>query len=155
MRNKNSPRMISTTIRTLSAAIVNQASAISPTSIAEATRALTRSVIATGHRYPAARMSGAQGRIRTSVARKERQIYSLLPLTARPPVHNLFDPSHTQLEILIASWLTASHSRRGDRRQPPLVRCNLSWQEFTARRGGAKIQPVGAADAINTRCYQY
>jgi hypothetical protein len=32
--------------------------------------------------------NGAQGRIRTSVARKERQIYSLLPLTARPPVHN-------------------------------------------------------------------
>jgi hypothetical protein len=31
---------------------------------------------------------GAQGRIRTSVARKERQIYSLLPLTARPPVLN-------------------------------------------------------------------
>src|SRR5579862_7755866 len=30
---------------------------------------------------------GAQGRIRTSVARKERQIYSLLPLTTRPPVH--------------------------------------------------------------------
>ena len=27
-----------------------------------------------------------QGRIRTSVARKERQIYSLLPLTTRPPV---------------------------------------------------------------------
>jgi hypothetical protein len=33
------------------------------------------------------RKAGAQGRIRTSVARKERQIYSLLPLTARPPVH--------------------------------------------------------------------
>src|SRR6185312_4565064 len=32
---------------------------------------------------------GAQGRIRTSVARKERQIYSLLPLTTRPPVRNL------------------------------------------------------------------
>ena len=31
--------------------------------------------------------AGAQGRIRTSVARKERQIYSLLPLTTRPPVH--------------------------------------------------------------------
>ena len=30
--------------------------------------------------------TGAQGRIRTSVARKERQIYSLLPLTTRPPV---------------------------------------------------------------------
>src|SRR5208283_5460725 len=33
------------------------------------------------------RKPGAQGRIRTSVARKERQIYSLLPLTTRPPVH--------------------------------------------------------------------
>ena len=32
--------------------------------------------------------NGAQGRIRTSVARKERQIYSLPPLTARPPVRN-------------------------------------------------------------------
>src|SRR6185312_10529445 len=31
-------------------------------------------------------MDGGQGRIRTSVARKERQIYSLLPLAARPPV---------------------------------------------------------------------
>ncbi len=30
--------------------------------------------------------SGGRGRIRTSVARKERQIYSLLPLAARPPV---------------------------------------------------------------------
>jgi hypothetical protein len=33
---------------------------------------------------------GAQGRIRTSVARKERQIYSLLPLTTRPPVQKPF-----------------------------------------------------------------
>ena len=130
MRNKNSPRMISTTIRTLSAAIVNQASAISPTSIADATRALLAALIAPGRRIPTATISGAQGRIRTSVARKERQIYSLLPLTARPPVHNLFDPSHTQLEVLIASGLTGSHSRRGDRRQPPLVRCKLSWREF-------------------------
>ena len=30
--------------------------------------------------------TGGQGRIRTSVARKGRQIYSLLPLTTRPPV---------------------------------------------------------------------
>ncbi len=29
---------------------------------------------------------GGQGRIRTSVAHRERQIYSLLPLTTRPPV---------------------------------------------------------------------
>jgi hypothetical protein len=39
---------------------------------------------------------GAQGRIRTSVARKERQIYSLLPLTARPPVPN-FSFFHSRL----------------------------------------------------------
>src|SRR5271169_484485 len=36
---------------------------------------------------------GGQGRIRTSVARKERQIYSLLPLTTRPPVHRLRSPA--------------------------------------------------------------
>src|SRR5207245_7501255 len=36
------------------------------------------------------RIPGAQGRIRTSVARKERQIYSLLPLTTRPPVQKPF-----------------------------------------------------------------
>ena len=36
---------------------------------------------------PTVKNPGAQGRIRTSVARKERQIYSLLPLTTRPPVH--------------------------------------------------------------------
>ncbi len=34
---------------------------------------------------------GGQGRIRTPVARKERQVYSLLPLTARPPVQFSFD----------------------------------------------------------------
>ena len=31
--------------------------------------------------------TGGQGRIRTSVARKGRQVYSLLPLATRPPVH--------------------------------------------------------------------
>jgi hypothetical protein len=36
---------------------------------------------------------GAQGRIRTSVARKERQIYSLLPLTTRPPVPSMARPA--------------------------------------------------------------
>ena len=39
------------------------------------------------NRFMQLRIPGAQGRIRTSVARKERQIYSLLPLTTRPPVH--------------------------------------------------------------------
>ena len=41
---------------------------------------------------PSPCLYGAQGRIRTSVARKERQIYSLLPLTARPPVPNSLLP---------------------------------------------------------------
>ena len=35
---------------------------------------------------PAVRSGGGRGRIRTSVARKERQIYSLLVLTTHPPV---------------------------------------------------------------------
>ena len=46
------------------------------------------------------KITGAQGRIRTSVARKERQIYSLLPLTTRPPVRLV--ASH---ESLVASSL--------------------------------------------------
>ena len=50
-----------------------------------------------------AEAAGAQGRIRTSVARKERQIYSLLPLTTRPPVHAL---------ILIARSLIARSAAR-------------------------------------------
>jgi hypothetical protein len=39
---------------------------------------------------------GAQGRIRTSVGRLDRQIYSLLPLTARPPVHICRAPAGTR-----------------------------------------------------------
>jgi hypothetical protein len=35
---------------------------------------------------PAVRSDGGRGRIRTSVARKERQIYSLLVLATHPPV---------------------------------------------------------------------
>ena len=37
--------------------------------------------------------SGGRGRIRTSVARKGRQIYSLLPLATRPPVRARSEPS--------------------------------------------------------------
>ena len=35
-------------------------------------------------------LSGGQGRIRTSVDRKGRQVYSLLLLTAQPPVRSGF-----------------------------------------------------------------
>ena len=40
--------------------------------------------------------SGGRGRIRTSVARKERQIYSLLPLAARPPVQTRNTPTQSE-----------------------------------------------------------
>jgi hypothetical protein len=41
--------------------------------------------------------SGGRGRIRTSVARKERQIYSLLPLAARPPVRTRNTPTQARI----------------------------------------------------------
>ena len=49
--------------------------------------------------------TGGRGRIRTSVARKERQVYSLLPLTARPPVQTIARNATTQSEILNAGKL--------------------------------------------------
>ena len=42
-----------------------------------------------------AEAGGGRGRIRTSVARKGRQIYSLLPLATRPPVRASSDSSGT------------------------------------------------------------
>src|SRR6185437_6308824 len=74
----------SATSRTFPGSSVNQASTISASSIPPAVRAFAAAFIAIANRCS---NSGAQGRIRTSVARKERQIYSLLPLTTRPPVH--------------------------------------------------------------------
>ena len=44
-------------------------------------------------RSPHPAKAGGRGRIRTSVARKGRQIYSLLPLATRPPVRASSDPS--------------------------------------------------------------
>src|SRR5437868_4199202 len=44
-------------------------------------------------------ISSGQGRIRTSVARKERQIYSLLPLTTRPPVHSHYRAPLSQRQL--------------------------------------------------------
>ena len=128
--NKNSPSTSIASVRMLPGSSVNQESASRASSMPDATIALAEPLNSRTSDTTKRLKRGAQGRIRTSVARKERQIYSLLPLTARPPVHNLFDPSHTQLEVLIASGLTGSHSCRGDWRQPPLVRCNLSWREF-------------------------
>ena len=47
--------------------------------------------------------SGGRGRIRTSVARKERQIYSLLVLATHPPVRT-GTKKHTEARVF--------HSRR-------------------------------------------
>ena len=44
------------------------------------------SLIMSDHSQLTSRVSGGRGRIRTSVARKERQIYSLLVLATHPPV---------------------------------------------------------------------
>src|SRR5205085_2309548 len=56
---------------------------------------------------------GGQGRIRTSVARKERQIYSLLPLTTRPPVLVSRAPQRS-----LRSLLSPSLSVRARQRSP-------------------------------------
>ena len=53
---------------------------------------------------------GAQGRIRTSVARKERQIYSLLPLTTRPPVQK--NSGGTIVQIIAAPQTTGRAKKR-------------------------------------------
>ncbi len=101
----NNASTISTMVRTLSALHrepgqhhQRQPTAARSPPASSASRTHRPSAIAT----ELLQISGAQGRIRTSVARKERQIYSLLPLTTRPPVHNFFDPSQIQPQILIA-----------------------------------------------------
>ena len=73
---------------------------------------------------------GAQGRIRTSVARKERQIYSLLPLTARPPV-----PIHPATKPLRRSRI-------------PSVRCNHAKPHSVQRRFRAS-RPVRKTSGIS------
>ncbi len=46
--------------------------------------------------------TGGQGRIRTPVARKERQIYSLLPLPTRPPVRIQISKSQREMRVLFS-----------------------------------------------------
>ena len=57
---------------------------------------------------------GGQGRIRTSVARKERQIYSLLPLTTRPPVRFAQTPAiaRTATENLVHGGDAGTEAQR-------------------------------------------
>ncbi len=97
---------------------------------------------------------GAQGRIRTSVARKERQIYSLLPLTARPPV-----PKHPSEQKPVrrgpafqlacnsscASTLQTHHDLPG--RPPAISEHAPQWDH---RRGQAR-RP-NCRSPVKTRC---
>jgi hypothetical protein len=89
MRRANPPRSTITSHRSCPGSIVSQATSPTTTKTSNATafRCGPTSKFTGKNR----KVCGAQGRIRTSVARKERQIYSLLPLTARPPVHVLFE----------------------------------------------------------------
>jgi hypothetical protein len=56
-------------------------------------------------------VTGGRGRIRTSVARKERQIYSLLVLATHPPVRNLLLPTSIALNLLCRELLAANSNR--------------------------------------------
>ena len=56
--------------------------------------------------------TGGRGRIRTSVARKGRQVYSLLPLAARPPVHELHTTESRCVPEHLASTANSSQSFR-------------------------------------------
>jgi hypothetical protein len=88
MRRANPPRSTITSHRSCPGSIDSQATR---TTTAKTTNATAfRCGAASSFTGRTRKFCGAQGRIRTSVARKERQIYSLLPLTARPPVHVLF-----------------------------------------------------------------
>jgi hypothetical protein len=88
------------------------------------------------------RTSGAQGRIRTSVARKERQIYSLLPLTTRPPVHVSTEHSHRVPRPGTINPCCQRTLRRALRKTPQqprtrtsarLARVGCCWNQFSRR----------------------
>ena len=82
------------------------------------------------HSNPFTRMSGAQGRIRTSVPRKEEQIYSLPALTTHPPVQKRRQPA-----LLLCAQSRADRGRYEkieelNARGNPLARKHLTWKNF-------------------------
>jgi hypothetical protein len=105
---------------------------------------------------------GAQGRIRTSVARKERQIYSLLPLTTRPPVHastehpalGSFPTANPESPILLSKNISPSPSLTIPAKLrnwrvpilPPAIANSggCCWNQFFSRR---------AASGLACSCY--
>ena len=73
-------------------------------------------------------LSGGQGRVRTSVDRMGRQIYSLLLLTAQPPVRNSFPHALARTgtpfrSVFGSRWFEpSSSSLRLDAGTPPFPR---------------------------------
>ena len=65
-------------------------------------------------------MTGGRGRIRTSVARKERQIYSLLVLATHPPVPEKFVPLNF-LQLLVPKSFSGCLGARFAKTQNGLV----------------------------------
>src|SRR5205823_2418631 len=75
-------------------------------------------------------MSGAQGRIRTSVPRKEEQIYSLPALTTHPPVQKRRQPVLLCARSLVLTEDTAKKIEELNARGNALARKHLTWKNF-------------------------
>jgi hypothetical protein len=90
--------------------------------IADPARSACVTFISTGPNFPrpniyALRVHGGRGRIRTSVARKERQIYSLLVLATHPPVleNSSFTPSASPANICQKTQRAANENTKRTR----------------------------------------
>ena len=84
-------------------------------------------------------INGGQGRVRTSVDRMGRQIYSLLLLTAQPPVH-VSDSPYTGTSFLFALFAQelmfvdlTRNLRFCGRNNGTLLRPHLPWKILTVR----------------------
>ena len=87
----------------------------------------TLDAIACGFLQASQREPGGRGRIRTFVARKERQIYSLLVLATHPPVpRKLFETRITSPELVLqrlAGVLRKNTKRTRVKRHQPVRFC--------------------------------
>jgi hypothetical protein len=94
---------------------------------------------------PAKRLNnGAQGRIRTSVARKERQIYSLLPLTTRPPVQSGYSqPRNTFPGTIAELALTSIPVSAGAQNEE-----NQDTRKHTSARGSLHVGRIPLRSAF-------
>ena len=106
--------------------------------------------------------TGGRGRIRTSVARKGRQVYSLLPLAARPPVQKLRITECRSLPGNLALRQTPHspflHSLSGSRHSTRTIKNPFGSSSLPGHPGNREppIPPVGtgAGDGNRTRDQQ-